>query len=243
MNTSTRPAIDKEDTMDRSPLRRRAWLFTLPLLLLALGATGLAWFFGREVPEEANIGVAGDVTTTAPAASTETSATSAALAVDGEWLVDTSIGDFSFAEATATFAGFRIEEELAGIGAATAIGRTPVLTGSLTVEEGVVTEGVIEADLTAIVSNETRRDDRIQGALNTDQNPIATFVLTEAVTLPGGIAEGSTFSLEVTGDLTINGVTNSVTIPLEGTVANGSVLLAGGVDLVFADYGVAVPTA
>jgi hypothetical protein len=53
-------------------------------------------------------------------------------ALDGTWTVDSSIG--SFADFTSAFAGFRVQEELVGIGAKTAVGRTPDVTGTVTLD-------------------------------------------------------------------------------------------------------------
>ena len=45
------------------------------------------------------------------------------------------------------------------------------------------------------------------------------------------------------GDLTINGVTNSVEIALEAQLVEGNILVTGSLPVVFADYGVQTPTA
>ena len=37
--------------------------------------------------------------------------------------------------------------------------------------------------MTAITTNESRRDDKVQSALDTDEFPTATFVLTEPIEL------------------------------------------------------------
>ena len=55
--------------------------------------------------------------------------TEAGSAVEGTWTIDAETGDFDFETATGTFAGFRVNEELAGIGADTAVGRTGAVTG------------------------------------------------------------------------------------------------------------------
>ena len=49
----------------------------------------------------------------------------ATTGIAGTWTVDTSIGEFSFEDSTGTFVGFRVQEELCGIGSTTAVGRTP----------------------------------------------------------------------------------------------------------------------
>jgi len=221
------------------PTKRRLWYLAVPLSLVAAGALFLWWFFGRSVPEEASLDAAAAVTTTAVANEGST----ASAATSGTWTIDTVIGEFNFEEATSTFAGFRVNEELSGIGSAVAVGRTPDVTGTLVIQGGVVTAASIEVDLTMIVSNESRRDARVQRALNTAQHPSATFVLDEPIPIGDELSEVETFSVNATGDLTINGITSFVTIPLEGTFVDGSVLLAGGVEITFADFDVQVPSA
>ena len=97
--------------------------------------------------------------------------------------------------------------------------------------------------LTAIVSDESRRDSRIQEALGTDANPEATFVLTEPIDFGAAAADGEAVTVTATGELTINGVTNQVEISLEAQLVDGMILVVGSTDIVFADYAVAVPTA
>jgi hypothetical protein len=57
--------------------------------------------------------------------------------ISGTWTVDPSIGSFS--DFSGSFVGYRIDEQLAGIGANTAVGRTPNVTGSMTVDGTTVT--------------------------------------------------------------------------------------------------------
>ena len=45
------------------------------------------------------------------------------------------------------------------------------------------------------------------------------------------------------GDLTINGVTRTVEIPLEAQVTGDSILIVGLADVVFADYEIETPSA
>ena len=225
------------------PPQRRRWYLAIPLAMVAAGAVFLWWFFGRSVPEEASLDAAAAITTTAPPTETANEGSRSSEATGGTWTINTAIGDFSFEEATSTFAGFRVNEELSGIGSAVAVGRTPDVTGTLQIQDGVVTTASIEVDLTTIVSNESRRDSRVQQALNTTQHPVATFVLGEPISIGDELREGDTFSIDATGQLTINGITSSVTFPLEGTFVDGSVLLAGGVDITFADFEVPVPSA
>jgi polyisoprenoid-binding protein YceI len=186
-----------------------------------------------------------DTATTDPAAdpAADLDGGDAASGVDGTWTVDTSRGEFSFEDSTGTFVGFRIQEELAAIGSTTAVGRTPEVTGSITVEGTTVTDVSIEADMTAITTNDSRRDDRVQGALETGEFPTATFQTTAPIELGEEALAGEVVSVSATGDLTIHGVTTPVTIPIQAQLVDDTIVVVGSLDVVFADYGVSVPSA
>jgi polyisoprenoid-binding protein YceI len=161
---------------------------------------------------------------------------------DGEWTVNTSIGTFS--EFTGSFVGYRVQEELAGIGGQTTVGRTPQVSGSLTVQDRTVTAASIRADLTSLVSDDERRDGQLRRqALETNAFPTATFVLTEPIALPASGKDGSTQQGTATGELTLHGVTRTVQVPIKGRLDGGVVVLTGSIDITFADYGIAKPQA
>ena len=163
--------------------------------------------------------------------------------VDGTWIVDDEIGEFDFETASGSFAGFRVDEELT-VGAVVAVGRTGGVTGSLTIEGGELVAAELTVDMTTIVSNDVRREGAIRGAVGASANPTATFVLTEAVALPGGIADGQVVSVEATGELTVNGVTNLTTFAIDALVRDdGLGLVTGSADIVFADFDVTAPSA
>ena len=163
--------------------------------------------------------------------------------IEGEWTVDTSIGEFDFDSASGSFAGFRVDEELT-IGEVTAVGRTGDVSGSLTVEGEQITATEVTVDLTAVASNDSRRENAIRGALDTSTFPEATFVLTEAIALPPGIDEGETVEVQAVGELTIHGVTNAATFDLTANVRDdGIAVVTGSAAVVFADYDVTPPSA
>ena len=101
----------------------------------------------------------------------------------GNWAVDTSLGEFKFENSTGTFVGFRVHEQLSGIGSTTAVGRTPMVTGTITIDGTKLSAADITADITALTTNNSRRDGPAPRALGTDQFPTATFVLTSPVDL------------------------------------------------------------
>ena len=143
-----------------------------------------------------------------------------------------------------SFAGYRVEEELARIGATTAVGRSTVLTGSLVFDGDAITEVVIEVDLTALVSDDSRRDGALRRqALETNSYPTTTFTLTEPIPIDAAPAEGETLSVTATGDLTLHGVTREVQIPMEGQLVGDRVAVVGSIEIVFADYDMDSPSA
>ena len=164
-----------------------------------------------------------------------------ASSIDGTWTVDTSVGDL--AAGTASFLGYRVQEELASIGAKTAVGRTPEVEGSLTIDGTTVTEVSIVADLTALTSDSDRRDGALRDqAIQTGQFPDATFVLTEPIELGEVPTEGEPITTEAVGTLTIHGVTRPVTIDLEAQLTEGVVVVTGKLPIVFADYDIDTPS-
>ena len=176
---------------------------------------------------------------TAPATDPATSANPAS-GLDGTWTVDQTIGSFS--DFSSSFVGYRVQEELAGIGGQEAVGRTPDVTGTLTLAGSQVTAVEMTADLTTLQSDDDRRDNQLnRQALQTGQFPEASFSLTSPIELGSVPADGQTITTEATGDLTLHGQTKSVTMPLKATLNGDTVTVTGSIDVVFADYGMEKP--
>ena len=228
-----------------TPRRRRtltALAAGVVVVAVLLGAA-LAWFFRDDEPaavdlETAAAGVAESAPTTAATASSA----AAAPGVAGTWAVDAATGEFDFQSATGTFAGFRIAEELRSVGSTEAVGRTGDVTGELVIDGTTVTEGSFTVDLTTVTTNESRRDDKVQEALETARHPQATFVLTEPIALGAGATSGAAVRVTAQGDLTIRGVTKAVKLPLEAKLVGGTIVVVGSTDVVFSDHGVQVPS-
>ena len=225
--------------------RTKVIIGVLLVAAVAVGG-GLYLFFSGDEPDEASLdgALAGLTTTTSgdtTASTVPADAEAAPDGVDGTWTVDSATGDFDFESATGTFAGFRIQENLAGIGATEAVGRTGDVSGTMTIEGTTVTAASFEVDLSTITSNDSRRNDRIQEALETGDFPTATFELTSPIELGADAASGTAVSVTAAGNLTIHGTTKSVEFPLEAKLSGGRVAVAGSLEGDFADYGVQGP--
>ena len=167
--------------------------------------------------------------------------TADALSADGVWYVDTDSGSFSFEEASGSFVGFRVKEELVKIGDITAVGRTEQVEGELSIQNGQLVSVSISADLSAIVTNDSRRDNAARNAMNVKENPIASFVLDQPVDLPE--TDGSQIALQAEGQLTVNGISKAVIFELEAEAVARSIVVVGQTEVIFADYDIAVPSA
>jgi polyisoprenoid-binding protein YceI len=164
----------------------------------------------------------------------------APASLDGSWQVNDSLG--SIGDFSSTWAGYQVKEQFAGIGGHTAVGRTPKVTGSMTLTGGNVNAVQITADLTALKSDDARRDGELGDlGIQTNTFPTAVFKTTQPIvlTLP---AEGQIVSVTADGTLTLHGVTKPVQIALQAQRQGGIVAVSGSTNIVFADYGFEGPT-
>lgn len=228
---------------------RTKWILGAVAVVVVVVGGGLWWFFSGDEPEEVSLEAATDqVTTTEAADGTTTTATSdgevpTGDGIDGAWTVDAETGDFDFQSATGSFAGFRVQEELSSIGSSEAVGRTGEVSGTITISGTTLESAEIEVDMASITTDKSRRDNKVQEALQTDQFPNATFSLTEPVDLGAGAATGEPVEVDAVGDLTVHGVTHPVTVSLEAQLVEGTAVVVGSVPVNFSEYGVEAPSA
>jgi polyisoprenoid-binding protein YceI len=166
---------------------------------------------------------------------------SAATGIDGTWVVDAGIGDFS--DYTSSWVGFRVAEELQGLGNVEAVGRTPVVSGSLEAAGTSIDAATIEVDLTTITSDQPRRDPAIQRALDTVTFPTATIASRGPVELGSVPVDGEPFSATMPATLTIRGISQDVEVPLTGQRVGDVVVVVGALPVDFTAFDVTMPTA
>jgi polyisoprenoid-binding protein YceI len=157
--------------------------------------------------------------------------------------VDPNVGlDGTWVVAGGSQVGYRVKEILFGQ-SSEAVGRTSDVTGSFTIAGSRVTEGKFEADLTTMESDEERRDRQFQGRImNTAQYPTATLTLTQPLDLSSIDSQQTEGTATATGDLSVHGVTKSVTFDLEGVRSGSTIQITGSMPIVFADYGIDNPS-
>ncbi len=219
------------------PRRRRNLLLVaiVAIVVLAFGAGGYGlWYIliGPSSPAAVDAGVPA-----IPAGA----AVAAPASLDGTWNVNTSLG--SIADGSASFAGYRVQEQLVGVGGHTAVGRTPKVSGSMTLTGAVVGNVQVTADLTALVSDNPQRDNQLtHQAIETNSFPTATFDLTGPIDLGTLPADGTSVSVNATGALTLHGVTRTVTMSLQAVRQGGIIAVTGTLPIVFSDYSIQKPT-
>ncbi|MEM7141551.1 MAG: YceI family protein [Actinomycetota bacterium] len=163
--------------------------------------------------------------------------------IDGVWIVDDEIGDFDFDTASGSFAGFRVAEELT-IGEVTAVGRSGGVTGSVTIDGGQLSAAEVTVDMTTIVSNDSRREGAIRGAISASEFPTATFTFDGGVDVSSIEVGGGSQTFDVAGQLTVAGVTNDVTFAIEANVRDdGFGVIVGSTEITWLDFGVTPPSA
>ena len=136
-----------------------------------------------------------------------------------------------------TFVGYRVREEFASIGVADAVGRTADVTGNAEIEDDRITTAALKADMTTLISDESRRDDALrERGIETDRFPGAEFRLTEPVDL-------TRRKQTVSGELTLHGETQPIDVMVSAQrLAGDAIELAGSAPIAFADFQIEPPS-
>ncbi len=210
-------------------------------VVVLIGAGAFAWnaLFGG--PEPAAVALSSDTSgTSSPGLGGASGSGTSDGSFDGDWTIDTQSGSFS--DFTSTFAGYRMKEELGGIGANTAVGRTPNVDGSLTVDGTSITAMQVTVDMTTLSSDDHRRDMSIhERGLETDRFPTATFELTQPIDVGSVPGEGKELNLDATGNLTLHGVTKEVTVPIKAQWTGSRIEAVASFTVALADYDITPP--
>jgi polyisoprenoid-binding protein YceI len=166
---------------------------------------------------------------TAPATTAPT--TAGASSYDGAWNV-TDESEF----------GYRVEEVLFGVNA-TAAGRSNEISGGLTISGTTVEDASFTVDVASITSDDARRDGQFSGQImDTAEFPEASFVLTAPIELGSVPTDGAQVTATATGDLTLHGVTRSVTFDVTAQAGTGRIGVLGSIPVTFSDYGIDNPS-
>jgi polyisoprenoid-binding protein YceI len=139
-------------------------------------------------------------------------------------------------------AEYRVSESLVGQ-THTAVGISMSVTGSFTLNGTVVSKAAFTVPLNTVHSDQSQRDDQFDNRImDIGQYPNAVFVLTQPIDL-GAIPGLNVISnRQVTGNLTMHGVTKSVTFTLQAEYTGSAVKVSGSIPITFADWNIQNPS-
>ncbi|MCD7101440.1 YceI family protein [Pseudoclavibacter sp. 13-3] len=206
------------------PRRRRGWIWALTTVVV-LAAAALIW--GPSVYRAAFVAPAAEN----PIDELQTESTGQPSPMTaGQWSVSSG-----------SYAGYRLDEVLRGENV-TVTARTSQVTGTATTTSTQLTAAQISADVGSIASDADGRDRYFRTqAVDVSQHPTATFTLTQPVDLTDEAGAART-SVQLQGDLEINGVRQAVTVDAAVATEGAGVRVAGQIPITFADFGVEAPS-
>lgn len=121
---------------------------------------------------------------------------------------------------------------------------TTTMTGDTVSVDTDSTSIFLEIDVMGIECGRSRMNRDLQKALKADDFPHITFTFDEIISINEGAGASNAVQLEVSGSLTVAGVTREVNVQLTGyTLENGRVRAAGNKQIRMTDFNVQPPTA
>jgi len=230
----TTQTTNERPSNGRRALPRKLWVGVALAAVVAVIAAGVGLWYVL-------IGPSGPAAVDSAPPVIPSNTVAAPASLDGTWNVVDNLG--SMDDGSATFAGYRVQEQLVGIGGHTAVGRTPGVTGSLILSGSKVTQVSVTVDMTRLASDDSFRDGQLQHqAIETNKFPTSTFETTQVIDLGSVPADGHTIAVDATGRLTLHGVTRTVTVSLQARRVGGIIAVTGSLPIVFSDWSIQRPT-
>lgn len=205
---------------------RRFWVIAVPVLVLLAVVVG-PWLYLNVLRDDAPEQLSFDDVTTTTSDPTDASDPRASddPSFDGTWTVGAG-----------SQAGYRAKEVLFGQDAE-AVGRTEEVSGTLQLTGTTITAVEVTVDMASITSPESRRDGQFRGRImDVSTYRTSTFKLTEPIELGAVPADGVETTYTATGDLTLRGVTQSLTFDLLAKRAGDTVQVNALIPIDFDDF-------
>ena len=151
--------------------------------------------------------------------------------VSGTWTISTD-----------SVLGYRVKEVLGGVDTEGA-GRTSEVTGSLVIDGTTAVSADFTVQMASMASDSDRRDGQFRNRImSTDDFPTSSFVLTSPIEFGSIPADGTSITASATGDLTLRGVTRSVSFELQAQIEGGRIGVLGTIPVLFSDYEIPDPS-
>ena len=105
-----------------------------------------------------------------------------------------------------------------------------------------ITSGEFQVDISALKSNQSRRDNRIRtNWLESATFPIATFKATGLQNAPASYTEGEEVSFQLAGDLTVREITQPVVFDVKATLQGDTITGTATTAFLMSQFGVDPP--
>lgn len=197
-------------------------------LLVRISLFSLGAILGLAIAVATNVS-AQQASTSTPPAGVIGGATSTATCGTNPTAPQTAGGTSYKIDSSASTASYKAQEELQGTGFNEAVGKTNAFIGTIVLDKSgaPVACSRFDVDLRTLQSDNARRDNFLyNNTLETEQYPLATFILTRVEGLNGAVPQGKETDVTLIGNLTIHGVTKQVAwagkVKLDGGTMTGS---------------------
>ncbi len=212
------------------------WLIGAVVVVAALAVAGpfvYIHFLAGSTPAALSLPPPAGSSSGSPAPGSPSAAAGDSGTVSGTWTVGSG-----------SMAGYRVNEVLLGQNA-TAVGRTSLVAGSLTLAGSTATAASFRVPMATVHSDKSQRDDQFDGRImDVARYPTGTFTLTSPINLAPLPATGTVRSYTAHGQLTLHGTTRAVTFTLtaERTAGGTQLKVAGDIPVLFSDYNIQNPS-
>ncbi len=125
------------------------------------------------------------------------------------------------------------------------VGTTPGVAGEIQLNAAnpaLVEAAQFTVDMNRLATDQERRDEWLgDNAIEYNLFPQATFVMTSVSGLPDNITEGTEVNFQLTGDLTVRDVTNSVTFDVTAVLSGDTIQGTATLPLKMTDFEISPP--
>ncbi len=212
----------------------RLWLAAAVALVLGVTVVGpfvFLHFIEGPAPASLSLGAATPAATGRTAVAAASPSSAAATNLSGAYTIDSG-----------SEVEYRVTETLFGQ-SNTAVGISTTVDGSFTLQGTTVTSATFTVPLDTVHSDESLRDNQFDTRImDVAEYPDAVFKLTSPVRLGSIPAVDAIVDEQVTGTLTMHGVTRSVTFALQAEYTGASVKVSGSIPVTFADWDIQNPS-
>ena len=216
-------------------IKRRRWIrwivFSVVVVVVLAVAGPYVFIHFIEGPPPAKLSLPTTTTSVGSTANTSTTVSATPASFAGTW----NIG-------AGSIVGYRVSEVLVGQ-STTAVGRTTKVWGSAVVSGTTVTAGTFTVDMATVKSDQPQRNAQFDGRIMDDsQYPTATLTLINPLDFGGAPSTGVVTQHEATGDLTMHGVTKSVTFTVSTERTSTGIYLLADIPIKFSQWNIANPS-